>query len=154
VTKKTDPIVEEVANDITRDVLVNEIAESVAKEETQKIKPKNGVPQTIILKEAYIHPKTPQCEGCPHPEGRYVHPTEPVCVIPRYEHPETKVCKDKHDHSGEQLNPLYCSLRSYNAAQIQGVTVDDSALADNKILVYDATDKKLKYETPATGSGT
>jgi len=67
-----------------------------------------------------------------------------------------------HDHKGDvlypnRLHPTYCSLRTaqikedqitdlvHDATKIQGVTVDDSAIGDGKVLKYSASSTKLEY---------
>jgi hypothetical protein len=103
-----DEFKEQVGNEIIRDALMQDMAETVAKAETRKVKP--ITPHTIILRENYVHPKTPVCEGCPHPDGRYVHPKTQECELKPHSHP-----LQKHDHKGdslepERINPMYCTL--------------------------------------------
>lgn len=40
---------------------------------------------------SYKHPSSPQCSGCPHPSGRYTHPTTGTCPQDPKAHDASKV---------------------------------------------------------------
>lgn len=145
-----EELVKELTSELVKKELIQRIAEAIATEKVGKLEQQlKGLPNTIILKEEYQHPSNPQCRGCPHPEGRYKHPQKTMCELEIPEHSPLS-----HDHKGEnlkpnQLHPTYCSLRTVTKLQ-NASDVDDTAIGDDKLLVYKTGSKKHEYEAQST----